>query len=157
MTWVNYASTVPGSAHTKVIDPHKMNDEKAPLVLPQYQKPRSWLKRDCCPCIPARYVLAVMSSIGFMNVYALRVNLSVAIVEMSNDTATLRNRSARVSKPYSDLWIVSFSDHTRQSGFESNLWLHYKTNYNIMVMYPKGEPAWLIQFVRNRPTHRAQC
>ena len=75
-----------------------MNDEKTPLVPPRYLKPHSWLKRNCCPCIPARYVLAVMSSLGFVNVYALRVNLSVAIVEMSNDTATLRNGSARVNK-----------------------------------------------------------
>lgn len=82
----------------KVLDLHKMNDEKTPLVPPRYLKPHSWLKRNCCPCIPARYVLAVMSSLGFVNVYALRVNLSVAIVEMSNDTATLRNGSARVNK-----------------------------------------------------------
>lgn len=94
-TWVELVKHVTAKVF---IDLHKMNDEKAPLVPPRYLKPRSWLKRDCCPCIPARYVLAVMSSLGFVNVYALRVNLSVAIVEMSNDTATLRNGSARVNK-----------------------------------------------------------
>lgn len=33
--------------------------------------------------IPKRYILAVMALLGFANVYALRVNLSVAIVTMT--------------------------------------------------------------------------
>ena len=32
--------------------------------------------------VPARYALAVMLLLGFANVYALRVNLSVAMVKM---------------------------------------------------------------------------
>ena len=38
--------------------------------------------------IPARYVLAFLSFLGFANVYALRVNLSVAIVGMVKKTPT---------------------------------------------------------------------
>ncbi|GFY47713.1 hypothetical protein TNIN_205181 [Trichonephila inaurata madagascariensis] len=38
--------------------------------------------------IPARYVLTVLGFLGFCNVYALRVNLSVAMVAMINNTAT---------------------------------------------------------------------
>lgn len=53
-------------------------------------------RTDIFPCIPARYVLAVVSSLGFVNVFALRVNLSVAIVQMDVTTATLTNHSARV-------------------------------------------------------------
>lgn len=37
-------------------------------------------------CIPKRYILIILSQIGFMVVYALRVNLSVAIVSMVNST-----------------------------------------------------------------------
>lgn len=37
--------------------------------------------------IPARYVLAVMGSIGMAIVYGLKVNLSVAMVGMLNHTA----------------------------------------------------------------------
>ena len=37
-------------------------------------------------CIPKRYVLILLSQFGFMVVYALRVNLSVAIVSMVNST-----------------------------------------------------------------------
>lgn len=59
---------------------------------------------DCLPCIPARYMLALVSCLGFVNVYALRVNLSVAIVQMDNSTTTvLRNDSAKVSKEASQV------------------------------------------------------
>ena len=44
-------------------------------------------RQDCCPCIPARYILAIMGFWGFVNVYALRVNLSMAIIEMVNTSA----------------------------------------------------------------------
>ena len=38
---------------------------------------------DCLPFIKARYVLVFMLFLGLSNVYALRVNLSVAIVQMT--------------------------------------------------------------------------
>lgn len=57
---------------------------------------RAFWGYDCLPFIPARYTLALVSCLGFINVYALRVNLSVAIVQMANSTATLRNSSAEV-------------------------------------------------------------
>lgn len=45
-------------------------------------------RRDCCPFLPARYALAVMGFMGFFNVYALRANLSMAIVQMANDSSS---------------------------------------------------------------------
>lgn len=46
----------------------------------------------CCACLPKRYLVAIMSFLGFVNVYALRVNLSVALVAMvSNTTIKLEN------------------------------------------------------------------
>ena len=42
-----------------------------------------------CGLMPKRYLLAILSFFGFLNVYALRVNLSVALVAMvSNRTIT---------------------------------------------------------------------
>ena len=41
----------------------------------------------------ARHVFALLSFLGFANVYAMRVNLSVAIVAMVNNTAIGHNRS----------------------------------------------------------------
>ena len=50
-----------------------------------------------CTCANTRYVMALLAFFGFLNVYALRVNLSVAIVQMDADTATPRsNNSAKV-------------------------------------------------------------
>lgn len=46
--------------------------------------------------MPARYALAFVSCLGFINVYILRVNLSVAVVQMDARTATVTNTSARV-------------------------------------------------------------
>lgn len=54
-------------------------------------------RTDILPFIPARYALAIVSCLGFVNVYILRVNLSVAIVQMDVDTASVNNGSARVS------------------------------------------------------------
>ena len=46
---------------------------------------RLW-RTDWFPWMPARYVLALMSFLGIVNVYALRVNLSMALVVMVNDS-----------------------------------------------------------------------
>lgn len=37
-------------------------------------------------CIPERFVMVLMAHFGFFVVYALRVNLSVALVAMVNST-----------------------------------------------------------------------
>ena len=80
----------------------KMDEEKRPLLASSDRDRKEsalapkWWQKDWCPWIPARYVLAIVSCLGFCNVYALRVNLSVAIVEMDSDTSTLHT-SARAS------------------------------------------------------------
>ena len=78
-------------------------DEEARLLAHSSQSPNtdftiikskgSFLQRDLFPFIPARYVLVVIASLGFINVYALRVNLSMAIVTMVNSSA---NHSTRL-------------------------------------------------------------
>ena len=40
------------------------------------------LEACCCKCMPKRYLLALLTFTGFVNVYTLRVNLSVAMVAM---------------------------------------------------------------------------
>ena len=54
--------------------------------------PTCWYK-DCLPCIKARYVLSFMLFLGLCNVYALRVNLSVAIVPMTSKNPPHNQRS----------------------------------------------------------------
>ena len=89
--------------HTLVMDEKKplLSAEPDNIELGSKSKtsPRGIMRiwhADCLPCIPARYALALVSCLGFINVYALRVNLSVAIVQMDNSTATLLNNSAMV-------------------------------------------------------------
>ncbi|XP_057302082.1 sialin-like [Hydractinia symbiolongicarpus] len=54
----------------------------------------------CCSCLPKRYLVAILSFFGFVNVYALRVNLSVALVAMvSNTTGHYENGTAYVISP----------------------------------------------------------
>ena len=48
---------------------------------------------DCFPCIKARFVLSFMIFLGLCNVYALRVNLSVAIVPMTSKNPPHNQRS----------------------------------------------------------------
>ena len=79
--------------------------EEQPLMqaaTEDFGKRRSWrLHRtwhyDCVPCMPARYVVVALCSLGLANMFLLRVNLSVAIVQMDRSTVTLTNQSARVS------------------------------------------------------------
>ena len=44
------------------------------------------INRDYCPWIKCRVVVTVMVFLGLVNVYALRVNLSMAVVVMANNT-----------------------------------------------------------------------
>ena len=46
---------------------------------------------DLVPIIPARYVTALIASVGFIIVFALRVNLSMAMVVMANSSAINTN------------------------------------------------------------------
>ena len=58
---------------------------------PSEEKQKEYRKkyRVTCDWLPKRYLLAILSFFGFLNVYALRVNLSVALVAMvSNKTMT---------------------------------------------------------------------
>ena len=61
---------------------------------------------DLFPWMPARYALAILGFLGFFNVYALRVNLSVAIVQMDNSTAQQYQHSARVSHTRALIYVL---------------------------------------------------
>ena len=63
------------------------------LVGKSKHRKKSFIRRlwhtDWCPWIPARYVLAIMSFLGFVNVYILRVNLSMALVALESSAASM--------------------------------------------------------------------
>lgn len=64
-------------------------DESSPL-LPRLSRENSRNSVSKCS-IPCRYSLALLSCLGFCAVYALRVNLSVALVAMVNSTDNSMN------------------------------------------------------------------
>jgi len=57
-----------------------------PLYDPNSTKNTRTQENCCCSCLPKRYLVAILSFFGFVNVYALRVNLSVALVAMVSNT-----------------------------------------------------------------------
>ncbi|KAB0792782.1 hypothetical protein PPYR_14741 [Photinus pyralis] len=58
-------------------------DDLTKIIPPQIEDTKRILK--------ARHVLGILGFLGFANVYAMRVNLSVAIVAMVNHTAMVTN------------------------------------------------------------------
>ncbi|KAF2882063.1 hypothetical protein ILUMI_24111 [Ignelater luminosus] len=54
-------------------------DELTKIIAPEVEDTRQ--------CLKARHILGILGFLGFANVYAMRVNLSVAIVAMVNHTA----------------------------------------------------------------------
>lgn len=60
------------------------------------EEPKSRCQR-CLDFIPKRYVLAIMTFLGFSFVYGMRINLSVALVDMvSNKTIHHHNTTIYV-------------------------------------------------------------
>lgn len=71
-------------------------DELTRIIPPEgIYKTNSWgvviifvfLVEDTTDCLKSRHILGILGFLGFANVYAMRVNLSVAIVAMVNNTA----------------------------------------------------------------------
>ena len=70
-----------------------LNSTESGLILRLDQEPHER------PCISKRYVVAILSFFGFFNVYCLRVDLSIAIVAMTNNHTrlTLKGEEYEVS------------------------------------------------------------
>ncbi|XP_040284583.1 sialin isoform X1 [Bufo bufo] len=72
-------------------------------------------------CCSARYNLAVMALLGFFMLYALRVNLSVSLVDMVNSTSSEHvNRSANVCPDHSLPPIVPHNSTGKKYEWDAN-------------------------------------
>lgn len=61
------------------------DDESTRILPPEIE--------DTKDCLKSRHILGILGFLGFANVYAMRVNLSVAIVAMVNNTAPINNNN----------------------------------------------------------------
>ncbi|XP_065056224.1 sialin-like [Rhopilema esculentum] len=83
--------------------------EESPSEQQLKEHRKKW--RVTCNWLPKRYLLAILSFLGFLNVYSLRVNLSVALVAMiSNKTITNSSGHALFTEP------AEFSWNTKEQG-----------------------------------------
>ena len=82
-----------------------------------------------CNCSPfsKRYIISVLALLGFANVYALRVNLSVALVAMVTKTSTLNEEGKTVKVQ------MKFNFITNRAVLVSRKW----TTYFPKVFLPK--------------------
>ncbi|KAM8954076.1 sialin [Pelodytes ibericus] len=72
-------------------------------------------------CCSARYNLAVMALFGFFMLYALRVNLSVALVDMINSTtSTQENTSAKVCPDHEVSPVVQHNSTGKKYNWDSD-------------------------------------
>ncbi|XP_055346973.1 sialin-like [Paramacrobiotus metropolitanus] len=75
----------------------------------------------CCSFFPLRYMFAVVAFLGMFNLYALRVNLSVAIVAMVNHTSIAGKRNETISSQIGTVCPVpAGSQHKAVSNGEFN-------------------------------------
>ncbi|XP_066586575.1 sialin isoform X2 [Prorops nasuta] len=74
----------------EVLDPSVSKDDQPLCINDSLKKDEEDLPSDTRSCIKARYTLGFLGFLGFALVYAMRVNLSVAIVSMVNQTAVPR-------------------------------------------------------------------
>ncbi|XP_077586494.1 sialin [Stigmatopora nigra] len=83
------------------MESHHSETEREEQEKPLLQRGRGDHIQRAPACCSARYSLALLSSFGFFVVYSLRVNLSVAMVDMLNTTNRLQhNHSSSVCPPH---------------------------------------------------------
>ncbi|XP_078005529.1 vesicular glutamate transporter 3 isoform X3 [Phascolarctos cinereus] len=71
----------------------ELNEEGRPVQVPT----RSATRWDCYCCgVPKRYIIAIMSGLGFCISFGIRCNLGVAIVEMVNNSTVYINGKPEV-------------------------------------------------------------
>lgn len=98
-------------------------------------------RRQVSACCSARYSLAILAFCGFFMVYALRVNLSVALVEMVDDNGTLpKNGSVEACPPHSNVTHQNYEKKGKVYNWDSNVqgWILSAFFYGYIVTQIPG-------------------
>lgn len=77
----------------------ELTEDGKPLEVPEKKAPLC----DCtCFGLPRRYIIAIMSGLGFCISFGIRCNLGVAIVDMVNNSTI--HRGGKVIKEVGNRW-----------------------------------------------------
>lgn len=77
----------------------ELTEDGKPLEVPEKKAPLC----DCtCFGLPRRYIIAIMSGLGFCISFGIRCNLGVAIVDMVNNSTI--HRGGKVIKEVGNSW-----------------------------------------------------
>ncbi|CAL1542430.1 unnamed protein product [Lymnaea stagnalis] len=91
-------SQLSNASHGSLRSPTRINEsdmDESSSLLPSYSDvERKKQREEGSQCLAARHVLAFMAFLGFVNVYCLRVDLSVALVAMVNTTSNSTNSTS---------------------------------------------------------------
>lgn len=96
-------------------------DEEAPIELTEDGRPVSASHRsppllDCgCFGLPKRYIIAILSGLGFCISFGIRCNLGVAIVEMVNNNTVYINGTAVMQVKKRSMHCIHLSSVTTKS------------------------------------------
>lgn len=82
----------------------ELTEDGKPLEVPEKKAPLC----DCtCFGLPRRYIIAIMSGLGFCISFGIRCNLGVAIVDMVNNSTI--HRGGKVIKEVGSRWPCGFA------------------------------------------------
>lgn len=77
--------------------------------------PRLKIKENKRPCMPKRYLIALLSFFGFFNVYCLRVDLSIALVAMTNNHTRVSLEGKQWMVSMIILFFINFQSYFEDS------------------------------------------
>ncbi|XP_028578610.2 sialin isoform X2 [Podarcis muralis] len=112
-----FAFALKGSMQTPEPEEAEEEEDRTPLLVREAQ-PTGKAAPICCS---ARLSLAVWAFLGFFLLYALRVNLSVALVDMVESNASLtKNTSSNVCKEHSSTPVVPRNTTGKKYPWDAN-------------------------------------
>ncbi|EMP28334.1 Vesicular glutamate transporter 3 [Chelonia mydas] len=100
----------------------ELTEEGRPVLATTHKPPLC----DCHCCgLPKRYIIAIMSGLGFCISFGIRCNLGVAIVEMVNNSTIYVNGKPELQGIWSSYFPNIYTEYVHPVCCKSTLWLCY--------------------------------
>ncbi|KAL8169764.1 UNVERIFIED_CONTAM: hypothetical protein K2H54_056978 [Gekko kuhli] len=112
---------------TGVGDNIELTEDGKPLEAPEKKAPVC----DCtCFGLPRRYIIAIMSGLGFCISFGIRCNLGVAIVDMVNNSTIHRGGKIIIKEVRRPGWDTRLRGQTRQAN-------HHQCDFHMPFTVPR--------------------